>query len=324
MTDAVERLVNLALFLGAQDRPVTAEGCRREVEGYDEHQDDAAFARMFERDKDTLRESGIVLEVSRDESPETYALDRDATFAQSVELSPDARSALLAAGAALSLDPAFPHGDALRTALLKLGATGADPSPALHAPTAPDAGVDAGATVATLVDAATRRKRARFAYRDAAGRGSRRTFEPFGLFLRAGSWYVVGRDTDKDALRTFAVRRMSDLSVESARPKTPDFDRPGDFDVADFVRLPFQYGPGDLIAELEFESETSWRAERLARGRGTLETREDGAVVWRVRVGDPDRLLGWIIEHGPGIRIAGPGPLVERLRLGIGEVTSHG
>jgi hypothetical protein len=55
MTEAVERLVNLALFIAkAGPRGVTADTCRG-VEGYPGDQDVAAFLRMFERDKEQLR-----------------------------------------------------------------------------------------------------------------------------------------------------------------------------------------------------------------------------------------------------------------------------
>ena len=64
VTELAERLLNLAMYLARNPQGVTAEDCRDEVEGYAgaAAQNDAAFKRMLERDKETLRASGLVIE----------------------------------------------------------------------------------------------------------------------------------------------------------------------------------------------------------------------------------------------------------------------
>ncbi|HUQ39358.1 MAG TPA: hypothetical protein VM030_04330, partial [Acidimicrobiales bacterium] len=59
MGDRLERLVNLAAALLDAKRPLTREDLRERVPGYNE--DDAAFRRAFERDKDALRGMGMPL-----------------------------------------------------------------------------------------------------------------------------------------------------------------------------------------------------------------------------------------------------------------------
>ncbi|HZE51352.1 MAG TPA: WYL domain-containing protein, partial [Jatrophihabitantaceae bacterium] len=56
-----ERLLNLVVCLLATRRYLTAGQIRRAVPGYPDS--DEAFKRMFERDKEELRELGIPLEV---------------------------------------------------------------------------------------------------------------------------------------------------------------------------------------------------------------------------------------------------------------------
>ena len=107
-----------------------------------------------------------------------------------------------------------------------------------------------GSAVAQLSDAAGRGKSVGFDYTNSHGVSAPHRVEPYGLFLHDGRWYLVGRDVEKDEPRTYTVARMSDIEVNRSRPKSPDFERPADFDVASFVRLPFQYGP----AESEFEA----------------------------------------------------------------------
>jgi len=125
VTDATERIINLALYLAAGSRPVSAEEVRGNVTGYPAGQDDAAFARMFERDKEVLREAGLVLSIDRTEGTESYRLDASATYAGRITLDPRETVELRAAGLAMLADPSFPYGEDLRFALAKLMA-GAD------------------------------------------------------------------------------------------------------------------------------------------------------------------------------------------------------
>jgi proteasome accessory factor B len=320
MTDATERLVNLALFLAYERGPVTAEECRREVGGYPSGQDHAAFERMFERDKEVLRGAGFVIRVVVGDDGESYELDREATFGTDVELDEDLAAALSCAGAALAADPSFPMRAELRSALAKLG--GDLPRPGAGRVTShltDEAGDASGELVSALAAAVVSRKTAEFDYVNAGGVAGRRIVEPYGTFLRVGRWYVVGRDTGLDEVRVFSLSRISGLGIESRRPKTPDFEPPAGFDVGDYLLLPFQYGDEDFEAQLLFEPDAAWRAPRLTRGRGALEPTEAG-LAWRVDVRDGDRLLRWVIEQGPGIRVEGPLRLRDRLRDALERV----
>ena len=57
-----ERLMNLALCLLGTRRPLTKRELRTSIEVYMEAGNDDAFNRMFERDKDDLRELGLVID----------------------------------------------------------------------------------------------------------------------------------------------------------------------------------------------------------------------------------------------------------------------
>src|ERR671922_1346913 len=57
-----ERLMNLALCLLGTRRPLTKRELRASIEAYIEAGSDEAFNRMFERDKDDLRELGLVID----------------------------------------------------------------------------------------------------------------------------------------------------------------------------------------------------------------------------------------------------------------------
>lgn len=77
----VERLVNLVICLLSTRQFLTAEKIRASVAGYDDSGSDEAFSRMFERDKNELRDLGIPLETgmpSRFSTVEGYRINRDA------------------------------------------------------------------------------------------------------------------------------------------------------------------------------------------------------------------------------------------------------
>jgi predicted DNA-binding transcriptional regulator YafY len=326
---ATERIVNLALFLASADRPVSASEIAQSVAGYPAGQSDAAFNRMFERDKDDLRQAGLVITVDRSGDVERYRFDPDATFAETVELTPVEAMELRVAAATMLCDLSFPYAEDLRRAVAKIVAVAGTPvgsssaiTPSLSADESPQA---QGAAVADLTAAIAARKRARFDYTGAGGRRSRREIEPWGLFARDGRWYLVANDPEAAGARVFAVTRMEGLEVERARPKTPDFEPPKGFDVAGYMLMPFQFGPDTVEATLRFTGPAARRAVALAAGQGTLVRAADGAVVWRVPVADPRLLAGWIVANGPGIEPVAPAGLQETLAAGLRSVVaSHG
>jgi proteasome accessory factor B len=316
--DAAERLVNLALYLASSARPITAEQCRAADLGYPEGQDDAAFIRMFERDKDALRAAGLVIEVVADEEPEAYRLDAAATYARQIELTDEELSAVRAVAATLAGDPTFPFREDLALALGKIGVSGHAGPLATGALTA-NVSDELGHHVGVLAEAVRARKTVTFSYTNVAGTQRTRSVDPYGIFFREGLWYLTGRDRDADAIRTYAVARLRAVDMNPVRPRTPDFERPQGFDIREQERLPFQYGPTSVAAVIRFEPDVAWRAEGLIRGRGVVEPRADGSLLWKVDA-DLRRLASWIVDQGTGLHAEGPPELRAILVAGLQSV----
>jgi proteasome accessory factor B len=317
---AVERLVNLALYLAAARQPVSAEDIRTEVVGYEPAQADDAFKRQFERDKDDLRTAGFVI-LADAENEGFYHLDRSATFSAPLDLTAQEAAAVRAAASALQSDPSFPFTDDLRLAMAKIASAVVSGDVAAAARLADEDPGQQGAVVAQLAEAAGRKKSVAFGYTNSQGKSAPHRVEPYGLFLHDGRWYLVARDAEKDEVRTYTVARMSQIEVNSQRPKSPDFERPADFDVASFVRLPFQYGPdtSEFEAHIRFEPSAAWRAAALSAGHGTIDTDGDAAV-WRVAARSQSRLLRFVIDNGPGLMLEAPSAAVAACNVGLEEV----
>lgn len=320
MVDPVERLVNLALFLASVSIPVSAETVRTEVEGYPDSQDADAFLRMFERDKDQLRDAGFAIE----ESGGCYRMDTTSTFATDVEFSPEEAAAIRAVGQALLEDPAFPFADDLRLALAKIATSFSPPGTSAITRLASEQPERQGDLVAALDIAVTGRKRVTFGYTNQHGEHKDHEVEPYGLFAHDGRWYLVARDAAIGEVRVYAVARIDSAAANPSRPKSADFERPASFDVGSFISLPFQYGAEAFRVRLRFSAEHAWRAPALTTGKGNLE--DDGdALVWSVTARSAEALIRWVVENGPGISILEPDTLASELSLRAREVAAlHG
>ena len=204
-----ERLLNLVIALVNTSGRMTKEQIRSSVAGYDPEASDDAFERMFERDKETLRDLGVpvVTVTSAAHGDEQgYRVDADAYALPPMQLSA-AQLGVLALAAELWQDQTL-RTDADR-ALTKLRAVGATPSETdTVAGLAPRIG-PAGPALGPLLDAAHARQAVTFTYRAAStGEVLTRRVEPWRLIASRGGWYLVGNDRDRDAPRVFRLSRI--------------------------------------------------------------------------------------------------------------------
>lgn len=293
-----ERLLNLVICLLATRRPLTAEQIRQAVPGYDRDSDEA-FQRMFERDKNELRELGIPIRVERDWEGELgYRIERRAYELPEISLEPDEAAVL---GLAAQVWQRAALAGAASGALLKLRAAGVETDEASARPfelrvDTPDPAFPA------LWEAVRDRRVVRFDYR-AAGRGEvlTRTVEPWGVVSRRGRWYLVGHDRDRGAPRVFRLSRIAG----EVRP----VGRPGQVTVPEDV---------DIRAMVDYQDKrlATPRTATVRVRQGTCQglrhratATRPGADGWdelEVTFHDPDRLGAWIASLGADVRVLDP------------------
>ncbi|MFQ5966829.1 MAG: helix-turn-helix transcriptional regulator [Acidimicrobiia bacterium] len=298
MRSALERILNLLAFLLTAGRPVTAEEIRNTVAGYDQTSDES-FRRMFERDKDLIRRLGVPLERQPLDAWEVdfgYVVSEDTYELQDPGLTDEERAALLLAAQVVRLG-AQPSGP---DAVLKLG--GAVLSDAGE-PLAADLGTEVD-TLATAFLAAAERRILEFTYR-----GRHREVHPYGLVHRRGHWYLVGKQGDE--IRAFRVDRATDLEAGS---KEGAFRRPRGFSARDAVaEAPWEAGSSDVMAEVHFDPELAWWAERQLSGAAEKQRTGDGGLRVRMPVANPDAFVGWMLAFGASAEILEPPELRELL-----------
>lgn len=220
-----ERLVNLTIALLATKRWLTKSQIFSSVDGYEGEPD--AMERMFERDKDDLRNLGITIEVGSfdplfdDEvgyriRPENYQADIDSISSRELSLISLATQAWK--GAVLN--------SSALSALIKLKSLGVDSdvdsipglAPTLHI---------SDSNFATIVDAISERRVISFNYLSADLISVSRAIEPYGAGTKNGFWYVAGRDLDRKDMRLFRLDRFD--SEVKRQGKAAAYEIPSDF-----------------------------------------------------------------------------------------------
>lgn len=223
-----ERLLNLVIALLYTRAPLTKRQLRSAVAAYGEVASTEAFDRMFERDKDELRELGIPLVTLpvdpgfRDE--EGYRIDKRDYALPEIGFEPDELAVL--ALASRTWEQASLSGSAA-TALRKLDAAGVQRDDRTL--------VGLEARVRTVEPAFARVKDAliahrpiKFSYRGGTGDLSLRHVQPWGVVAWHGRWYVTGFDTDRQAPRVFRLGRIEGAVAWDGKAGT--YDVPADHD----------------------------------------------------------------------------------------------
>lgn len=206
-----ERLLNLVIALVHTPGRMTKEQIRRTVAGYGDAATDDSFERMFERDKDTLRELGIPVTTvtSAGHGDDIgYRIDQDAYALPPLELTPAEMGALSLAAEFWQDRSVLADTSRALTKLRAVGAGGGAGASDLAAGLAPRVR-PGGEAFRPLLDAVQARQRVRFTYRAAnTGEVRERLVEPWRLVARRGGWFLVGRDVDRGAPRSFRLSRI--------------------------------------------------------------------------------------------------------------------
>jgi proteasome accessory factor B len=311
-----ERLVNLVICLLASRTYVTKERLRSTLEPYRNCPTDEAFERMFERDKEELRELGIPLEVGtvsalfEDEvgyriAPGEYALP-------DLHLEPDEAAAL---GVAARFWQQATMAQAASSALLKLKAAGIDVGGGA-APLGIEPRVRAEAPAfEPLLEAVYDRQVVRFPYRRPGAEVRLREVEPWTIDSWRGRWYLAGFDLDRDDARVFRLDRITGpvmLTGRAPSHKVPDrLDVRAQVDA--YARSSTDLGP----AILKVRAGTCFY---LRRGAVSVTEGEDGwdTVIVTAR-GDT---AGWLAEYGADVVVIDPPALRDAVVAGLRAVAT--
>ena len=251
--EKTERLLNLILALKSSRRPLSKQRIREALPAYAAAQSTEAFDRMFERDKDELREMGIpigatVLDVLWGDEV-GYRIDSSEATLPEIAFEADEVAALALAARAWST--ASISGTA-SAGLRKLRMSGVeiDESRAVGVEPRIRTKEPAFGAVHAAVSAL---QPITFTYRKNTGETGTRHVQPWALKHWRGRWYVTGFDLDRGGERAFRLSRFEGPVRKRGRA--------GSYDV-----------PADHVPEVSLAAQESGPAGvavvRLRHGRG--------------------------------------------------------
>lgn len=313
--EPLERLLNLVALLMETSKPLTFDEIRDTLDAYRSDNADSA-KRMFERDKDQLREFGIPLrlvDVDVWGTEQGYVIPKDEYYLPEIAFTPEELGALLVA--AQSRGQNGPAEQAARKLLY--GADGGVLARLGGGPLA--SGSDArGTLVLACADAAQRRRRVRFDYRTSQGEVGLREIEAYAMVFRGGHWYLVGHDLERDDVRAFRLSRFT-TDLDDAGEGSPP---PDGFNAADHVRAGPWSAAGEDRAEIAFSPDVAWWAATSFAGARKVGVGEDGWVTIEVPMADQGLLGSLVLQFGPDAEVRAPEGLrheiVRRLEAVVG------
>lgn len=305
MANRLERLLNLTAALLNATRPLTSSDLAELVPGYPDPTDKATFRRAFERDKESLREMGIpvqLVEVPGSDPPEQgYRIRRQDYALRDPGLEPDELAAIHLATAAVRMD-GLPGTEAV----WKLGG-----APAAAEQGATLAALPAFPQLVPLFGAVAERAPVTFGYR-----GETRTVDPYRLSFSRGRWYLDGWDHARQDDRQFRLDRIEgDVTLGAAG----SFERP---ELASGgPAQPWQLGVDEpVVARLAVDADQAgWALDHLGDAE-VVEERPDGGIVVELTVTNREAFRSFVLGFLDHAEVLGPRELRDELVAWVKEL----
>ncbi len=297
---AHERLLDLIIALAQSHTAMTRADIRRTVNGYSPDDGDprqtAAFERMFERDKETLKELGIPLVTVHGTGHYDdigYRIDLEEYALPDVELSAAELGALAVASHVWDGSVLARHARRGLTKLRGVTTTSAEtvfsPLVRLYEP---------DHALPEIFEALTHKQLVTFSYAAVStGEETVRTVEPWRLSVKNQGWYLQGWDRDREANREFRLSRITSNITrvsDSFTGPAPDTSAPEEAQMV--ARLAVRPG-----------------AAALLRARGSTVDTARGWDVIEVPISDLTAFAGDIAAHGPAVKVLAPQELRQRV-----------
>lgn len=159
-------------------------------------------------------------------------------------------------------------------------------------------------TLQLLNEAVLERRRVTMRYRTGRSGAVRdRTLDPYRVWYRSGSLYVVGHDHLSGELRTFAITRIEAIEVCDERFEvSPDFD----FDAFTSTAFGVISEPATRV-RIRFAPEwTAHVSEHTWHATQEIEALPGGGVELRMEAGGTPEIRNWVLSFGAGAEVLEP------------------
>ncbi|MBU1170809.1 MAG: transcriptional regulator [Proteobacteria bacterium] len=141
---------------------------------------------------------------------------------------------------------------------------------------------------------------------------STRTVAPYTIWFFDDSFYMIAYCTLRNAVRIFALDRISDLEVSDQV-----FEKPDDFNAEDFMKSSFGVFKGSILrVKVLFSAEVAgYIREKRWHASQRITDQENGSIMFEAEVEGSDEIRFWLLSWGSNAQVLEP----ESLRLSIRE-----
>ncbi len=316
-----ERLMNLIFALLVSKQFLTKAQIRDAIADYRDAPSTDAFDRMFERDKEELRELGIPVETGENDAyfhdEVGYRIRRDEAELSDLELTREEAAVI---GLATQVWEHAGLANDSTTALMKLKAIGVDVDTSVLRMAEPKLSTNEP-SFDVMWDAVTRRIPVAFAYARPGQPPMERHLQPWGIISWHDRWYVGGQDLDRDGPRIFRLSRI--IGAVSTTGAPGSYEVPEGTDMKDLARGLFP-APPEEAAVLHIRAGRGLSLRRLAEQVTPIGDDLDEVAI---RYSSDWELASEVASYGPDVVVISPqgvrDAVVKRLRAAAsGTVTA--
>jgi proteasome accessory factor B len=146
-------------------------------------------------------------------------------------------------------------------------------------------------------------------------KATRRRVQPYHLAHRENLWYLIGFDSARTALRTFALPRITEVAVTGAA-----FVRPPDFSPEKFFAsaLGILGGSKNYLVVIRFNADVADRVrEREWHESQEMRTLPSGGLELRLRLGALAEIERWVLGWGAAAEVVAPAELRTLVRTTV-------
>lgn len=315
-----ERLMNLIFALLVSKQFLTKVQIRDAIADYRDAPSSDAFDRMFERDKEELRELGIPVETGGNDvyfdDEVGYRIRRDEAELPDLELTREEAAVI---GLATQVWEHAGLANDSTTALMKLKAIGVDVDTSVLRMAEPKLSTNEPSFDA-MWDAVTRRIPVSFVYARPAREAMERHLQPWGIISWRDRWYVGGFDLDRDGPRIFRLSRVIGDVTTIGAPGS--YEVPEGTDMKDLARGLFP-SPPDEAAVLHIRKGRGLSLRRLSEKVTPISDDLDEVAI---RYSSDWELASEVASYGPDVVVISPASIrdavVKRLQAAASGTVS--
>ncbi len=139
-----------------------------------------------------------------------------------------------------------------------------------------------------------------------------RRFLHYHLANRENLWYLVGYDLARQAIRSFALPRVTNTAVTKQK-----FVRPADFTPDRYFGKTFGafVGKGDYAIRIRFDAEAAGRVrERFWHESQEARELPNGGLELSLHLGDLEEITAWVLSWGANAEVLAPAELRVNVR----------